>query len=34
MAGTMNRTLREGNVILESTDDIIAMIDAELKGSE
>jgi len=34
MAGTMNRTLREGNVILESTNNIIAMIDTELTGSQ
>jgi hypothetical protein len=31
MAGTMDRTLREGNAILESTDNIIAMIDGELQ---
>ena len=34
MAGTMNRSIREGNVILESTDDIIAMIDTGLVDSQ
>jgi hypothetical protein len=31
MAGTMDRTLREGNEILEATDNIIAIIDSELE---
>ena len=31
MAGTMNRSIREGGVILDATDDIIAMIDNELE---
>jgi hypothetical protein len=34
MINHMDRSLREGKVILESTDDIIAMIDAELAGSQ